>query len=52
LALSSIFGAVSSTSGILLSSYFNVLPGPLVVLSGVTIFGAVILTRWRMKLSP
>lgn len=52
LALSSIFGAISSAAGILLSSYFNVLPGPIIVLSGVTIFVAVILTRWRMKSSP
>ena len=50
--LSSIFGAVSSTSGILLSNYFNVLPGPLVVLSGVTIFVVVVLVRWRLKLAP
>ncbi|MFH0896767.1 MAG: metal ABC transporter permease [Candidatus Bathyarchaeota archaeon] len=50
-ALSSIFGAISSTSGILLSRYFNILPGPLVVLSGVTIFVAVVLMRWRMKIT-
>jgi len=44
--LSSVFGAVSSTSGILLSGYFNLLPGPLVVLSGVAIFAAVLIMRW------
>lgn len=50
-ALSAIFGAVSSISGILLSSYTNVLPGPLVVVSGVAIFAVVIVIRWRKKIS-
>jgi ABC-type Mn2+/Zn2+ transport system permease subunit len=49
--LSALFGAISSISGILLSSYFNILPGPLVVISGVAIFAAVIIVRWRKKLS-
>jgi ABC-type Mn2+/Zn2+ transport system permease subunit len=49
LMLSSIFGAISAISGILLSSYFNVPPGPLVVISGITIFVAVITIRWRTK---
>jgi len=49
LMLSAVFGAISSVSGILLSSYFNILPGPLVVLSGITIFAVVILIRWRTK---
>jgi ABC-type Mn2+/Zn2+ transport system permease subunit len=47
--LSAAFGMISSVMGILLSSYFNILPGPLVVFSGVIIFAAVILIRWRMK---
>ncbi|MGA3192936.1 MAG: metal ABC transporter permease [Candidatus Bathyarchaeia archaeon] len=51
LALSAIFGAISSISGILLSSYFNVLPGPLVVVSGVAIFAVVIVIRWREKIT-
>lgn len=50
-ALSSIFGAISAISGILLSSYFSILPGPLVVISGITIFAAVIIIRWRTKLT-
>jgi ABC-type Mn2+/Zn2+ transport system permease subunit len=49
LMLSSMFGAISAVSGILLSSYFNVLPGPLVVISGIAIFVVVILIRWRTK---
>jgi ABC-type Mn2+/Zn2+ transport system permease subunit len=49
LLLSSIFGAISAVSGILMSSYFNILPGPLVVISGITIFVIVIIIRWRKK---
>jgi ABC-type Mn2+/Zn2+ transport system permease subunit len=49
LLLSSIFGAISAISGILLSSYFNILPGPLVVISGITIFMVVMVIRWRTK---
>lgn len=49
LMLSSIFGAISAISGILLSSYFNILPGPLVVISGITIFVVVVVIRWRTK---
>jgi len=47
--LSAIFGAMSAISGILLSSYFNILPGPLVVVSGVAIFVIVIVIRWRLR---
>ena len=49
LALSSIFGAICSVSGILLSSYLNLPAGPLVVSTGVAIFGVVVLVRWRTK---
>jgi ABC-type Mn2+/Zn2+ transport system permease subunit len=49
LTLSSLFGAISAVSGILMSSYFNVLPGPLVVISGIAIFVIVIVIRWRTK---
>jgi ABC-type Mn2+/Zn2+ transport system permease subunit len=49
--LSAIFGAISAVSGILLSSYFNIVPGPLVVISGIVIFVVAITLRWRMKLS-
>ncbi len=52
--LSSIFGVASSSSGILLAGYLNmpsVPAGPLVVLSGIAIFLATIVLRWRMKLS-
>ena len=50
LVLSAAFGAISAISGILLSGYFNVLPGPLVVISGVVIFVVVLLVRWRKKI--
>jgi ABC-type Mn2+/Zn2+ transport system permease subunit len=49
LTLSSIFGAISAISGILLSNYFNVPPGPLIVISGITIFVTAIIIRWRTK---
>jgi len=52
--LSSLFGAVSSFSGILLAGYLNlptVPAGPLVVLSGITIFLATIIVKWRLKLT-
>ena len=51
LALSAVIGAASAISGILLSRYFNILPGPLVVISGVVIFVAMIIIRWRKKLN-
>jgi ABC-type Mn2+/Zn2+ transport system permease subunit len=47
--LSAAFGVIASVAGILLSDIFNILPGPLVVFSGVAIFAAVIIVRWRMK---
>jgi ABC-type Mn2+/Zn2+ transport system permease subunit len=43
--LSSIFGGVSAFSGVVLSSFLNILPGPLVVLSGITIFFISVLIR-------
>ena len=49
LVLSSIFGAICSVSGILLSTYLNLPAGPMIVSAGITIFGAAILVRWRMK---
>jgi ABC-type Mn2+/Zn2+ transport system permease subunit len=49
--LSAVFGALSSFLGILLSSYTNLPsgPGPLVVLSGITIFLATVVTKWASK---
>jgi ABC-type Mn2+/Zn2+ transport system permease subunit len=49
--LSAIFGAISAVSGILLSNYFNIVPGPLVVISGITIFMVAVIVRWRLKLA-
>ncbi len=49
--LSAIFGGVSAISGVLLSSALNILPGPLVVISGVAIFVIVLLIRWLKKLN-
>jgi ABC-type Mn2+/Zn2+ transport system permease subunit len=44
--LSSIFGAISSASGVLLSNYLNLPPGPLVVLSGTTVFLTAVFLKW------
>jgi len=43
--LSSVFGVLSSCSGILLSSYLNLPPGPMVVFSGITIFLAAVIAK-------
>ncbi len=48
---SSVFGAISVSSGVLLSSYFNVQTGPLVVLSGITIFLITIFVKWKAKIN-
>jgi len=48
--LSSVFGAVSSSSGILLSSLLNQpKAGPLVVLSGIAIFLVAVAIKWVSK---
>jgi ABC-type Mn2+/Zn2+ transport system permease subunit len=49
LMLSAMFGAISAISGILMSSYLNILPGPLVVVSGVVIFVIVIIIKWQRR---
>jgi len=49
ITLSSVFGAISAISGILLSSYLNVVPGPLVVIAGIIIFIIAIIGKWRSK---
>lgn len=48
-ALSSILGAISCSSGILLSSYLELPAGPSIVLLGITIFLATILIKWMSK---
>jgi ABC-type Mn2+/Zn2+ transport system permease subunit len=47
--LSSVFGAISALSGVLLSNYLGVLSGPMVVFSGMAIFAASVLFKWRSK---
>lgn len=52
--LSSIFGAASSISGILIAGYLNlpsVPAGPVVVLSGIAIFLVTIVLKWSKKSS-
>ena len=47
--LSSIFGAISASSGVLLSNYLNTQSGPMVVISGITVFAVTVVLRWRTK---
>lgn len=51
LTLSALFGAVSSISGVLISGYFNILPGPLVVVSGVVIFAVAFVVQRRKRMA-
>ena len=48
--LSAIFGAASAISGIALSNTLNILPGPLVVISGIVIFAVTLVVRWYKKI--
>jgi len=47
--LSSVFGAISSFSGVLLSSYLRLPAGPMVVLSGVVVFLVAVSIKWASK---
>jgi len=48
--LSSVFGAISSASGVLLSSSLNLATaGPWVVLSGITVFLTAVVIKWASK---
>jgi ABC-type Mn2+/Zn2+ transport system permease subunit len=47
--MSAAFGAISVTSGVLLSNYLNVQSGPMVVISGITVFAVTIALRWKTK---
>lgn len=49
--LSATFGAVAAVSGISLSASLNILPGPLIVISGVVIFVITLGYRSRKKLT-
>jgi len=47
--LSAAFGLVSSVAGVLLSDYSGIRAGPLVVLSGIVVFIATVLIKWKTK---
>jgi len=49
--LSAVFGAISSCAGVLLSGLFEspTGPGPFVVFSGIIIFAATIVAKWKMR---
>jgi len=48
--LSALFGLISAVSGILLSVTLNILPGPLIVISGVVIFAITLVIRHLKKM--
>jgi len=48
--LSALFGLVSAVAGIMLANFFNIVPGPLVVIVGIMIFVAAMIVRWRRKI--
>jgi ABC-type Mn2+/Zn2+ transport system permease subunit len=48
---SAFFGAANAFSGILLSNYLNLPPGPMVVFSGIAIFAVTIVVNWKMKIN-
>ena len=47
--LSASFGAVSTCSGVLFSSYLNLPTGPFVVFSGIVVFVVTIFAKWKTK---
>ncbi|HVP93298.1 MAG TPA: metal ABC transporter permease [Acidobacteriota bacterium] len=47
--VSAFFGIVSNCSGILVSSYFSLPTGPLVVISGFIVFLATAFVKWKKK---
>jgi ABC-type Mn2+/Zn2+ transport system permease subunit len=49
--LSTVFGAMSAFSGVLVAGIFDFSPGPMVVLSGIIIFAVTIVANWRLKLT-
>jgi ABC-type Mn2+/Zn2+ transport system permease subunit len=49
--LSALFGAIAAFSGVLLSDYLSLPPGPIVVFSGIAIFAVTIIANWRMKIT-
>ena len=49
--LSTIFGGVSAFVGVGISNVYGLVPGPIVVFSGMTIFAITIIVNWRLKLT-
>jgi len=49
--LSSVFGIVSALSGVLLSGYLQLPPGPLVVLSGIAVFLTTVTMKWASSMT-
>jgi ABC-type Mn2+/Zn2+ transport system permease subunit len=47
--LSAVFGLTAAVSGVLLAEYLGQPPGPVVVISGITIFAVSVVINWRRK---
>lgn len=47
--LGAVFGAISASTGILLSGYLKLPTGPIVVFAGVTVFTATVLAKWKTR---
>lgn len=50
-SLSTVFGGISAFVGVCLANLFGVVPGPMVVFSGIVIFAITIVANWRLKLT-
>lgn len=48
-ALSAVFGLASAVSGVLLASYLEQPPGPIVVVCGIVVFAVSVLINWKKK---
>jgi ABC-type Mn2+/Zn2+ transport system permease subunit len=47
--LSAVFGLASAVSGVILASYLDQPPGPIVVVCGIAVFAVSVLINWRKK---
>jgi len=49
--LTALFGAIAAFSGILLSNFLSLPPGPMVVFSGIAVFAVTIVVNWKRKIT-
>ncbi len=48
---SAVFGLVSAVPGVILASYLEQPPGPVVVVCGIVLFAVTVVINWRKKTS-